>query len=356
MEPETNKPTGSDTMKFESLAQAMVAVTFGIFVSTGVAHAGLFRTYLSLNGSDANACTLQAPCRLLPAALNAVNDGGEIWILDSANFNTATVAISKSVTILAVPGALGSAVAHGGHAIVVDAPSARVTLRNLVVLNLSGGTVGPSGFDGVRVLAGASVTIEDCEVYGMSARGMTVFASSNIAIAVKRSTFRDNGFRGLSFAGPVTLTMDGVHVLNSPLGVIVGPGLNATISNSVVANSSDAGNGVALKAQTDAAQTTRLAIENSVIRGSDVGLGVTSEGGAVAVTISRTSISQNATGVSTGISAGSAVAVLNASTVSHSTVAGVDTTQGGVVQSAGNNVFQFNTQNVTGTMTPWTTL
>src|SRR5258706_4304709 len=88
----------------------------------GEASAGLFRTYLSVNGSDANACTLPSPCRLLPAALAAVNDGGEIWMLDSANFNTTTVSITKSVTILAVPGALGGVVANGAEENNINTP------------------------------------------------------------------------------------------------------------------------------------------------------------------------------------------------------------------------------------------
>lgn len=32
------------------------------------ANAQLFRAYLASDGNDANACTLPAPCRLLPAA------------------------------------------------------------------------------------------------------------------------------------------------------------------------------------------------------------------------------------------------------------------------------------------------
>src|SRR5262249_22186426 len=84
------------------------ALALGICTSS---HAQLFRAYLKSTGSDANNCTIQAPCRLLPAALNAVADGGEVWMLDSANFNTGVVNITKSVSILAIPGALGSLVA-----------------------------------------------------------------------------------------------------------------------------------------------------------------------------------------------------------------------------------------------------
>jgi hypothetical protein len=62
-----------------------------------------------LDRGDTNNCTVGAPCRLLPAALAAVGSGGEIWILDSANYNTGPVTIGKSVSILAIPGAVGTA-------------------------------------------------------------------------------------------------------------------------------------------------------------------------------------------------------------------------------------------------------
>ncbi len=106
--------------------------------------AQLFRAYLSSTGNDANPCTLPQPCRLLQQALLAVANGGEIWMLDSANYNTTTVTIGKSVSILAVPGAVGSVVATGGVAIHITAGGLKIALRNLVVVPLpaSGATWG----------------------------------------------------------------------------------------------------------------------------------------------------------------------------------------------------------------------
>ena len=81
--------------------RALAAMSTGVMLcAAGGAHAGLFRAYLSVNGNDASACALQTPCRLLPAALAAINAGGEIWMLDSASFNAAPN-ITKSATILA---------------------------------------------------------------------------------------------------------------------------------------------------------------------------------------------------------------------------------------------------------------
>ena len=100
-------------MNARTILRSALTLVAALLLSVS-ANAQLFRAYLAPTGVDTNPCTLPAPCRLLPAALNAVASGGEIWMLDSANYNTATVTIGKSVSILAVPGAVGSVIAIGG--------------------------------------------------------------------------------------------------------------------------------------------------------------------------------------------------------------------------------------------------
>ncbi len=143
-----------------NLLLASAAVTAGLVVAP--AHAGNFRSYLSLTGNDANACTLPAPCRLLPAAIAATNDGGEVWMLNSANYNTAPVLINKGIKILAIPGEVGSVVGNGGDALIINAPGKDVTLRNLVVLNLAG------GLSGVRIQEAEAVHIEKTTIHDFS--------------------------------------------------------------------------------------------------------------------------------------------------------------------------------------------
>jgi hypothetical protein len=153
------------------------------------ADAQLFRAYLASDGSDANPCTLTAPCRLLPAALAAVASGGEIWMLDSANYNTATVTLDKSVTILAIPGVVGSIVSVGTAGIRVPAgPSLKVVLRNLSFVRLPG-----SGFAGVDVL-GSTVSIEGCVVAGMPGFGISITAGT---VRLSDSIVRNNTSYGL---------------------------------------------------------------------------------------------------------------------------------------------------------------
>jgi hypothetical protein len=284
------------------------------------ANAGLFRSYLSVSGNDANPCTLPSPCRLLPAALAAINDGGEIWMLDSANFNVATVSVTKSVTILAVPGALGSVVANGVDAMNVNASGAKVTLRNVVILNLSG-TVNT----GISFVQGASLTLEGCELYGLN-NGVSV-SGAGTAVTIKDTTIRDNASNGVVITGGVRALLRGVSVLNNTAGGVV------------------ASNGAG------------VAIAGSTISGSTAGLQATSSGSTTTqVAVSSSSISGNTTGVQAVATTGSDTAqvVLNNVTVSQSGT-GVTITGGTAsVYTRQNNTFKFNAVDVTagGTLTP----
>jgi hypothetical protein len=154
---------------------------------SATAQAQLFRAYLASDGSDANACILSAPCRLLPAALAAVADGGEIWMLDSANYNAATVTVGKSVSILAVPGAVGSVVAIGGPAISITASGLKVALRNLVVVPFPGG----GGTNGIDMTGASTLTIEHSVIANLPSNAVRVVGAGKLKIA--NTIIRNNG-------------------------------------------------------------------------------------------------------------------------------------------------------------------
>ena len=137
----------------------------------------VFRAYLSGHGSDSNPCTLLLPCRLLPKAIDAVAIGGEIWMLDSANYNLAPVVVNKSVAILAVPGAIGSVVAFGGSAgaFVINASAVTVSLRNVVVVPYPG--VGSA--DGIVMTAPSTLAIENSLIANLTGNGVNVTGVGN---------------------------------------------------------------------------------------------------------------------------------------------------------------------------------
>src|SRR5215831_14579175 len=110
------------------------------------------RTFVSGSGSDANPCSLAAPCRSFQQAHNTVAAGGEVVALDAAGYGTLT--ISKAVTITAI----------GIEASIT--PNA--TTPNGIIVNAGAGDVvkirgvqlfsGTASGDGIQINTAKSVT------------------------------------------------------------------------------------------------------------------------------------------------------------------------------------------------------
>jgi hypothetical protein len=223
---------------------------------------GIFRAYLSGTGNDANPCTLQLPCRLLPAALAAVQQGGEVWMLDSANYNTAPVGITKSVTILAIPGELGSVVGNGGDALDISTASVTVVLRNLNIQNLTAGS------SGVNITNGSRVTLQGCNVTGFQ-DGVYVSAA-NTKVEVLDSVVRDNG-NGVSVRNG-TVVISRSHIDQNGYGVSASPiaaGVTATahIYDSTASQNSQTGVSSSANQGTARIYAERTVASNNVLDG-----------------------------------------------------------------------------------------
>jgi len=285
------------------------------------AQAQLFRAYLASDGNDANACTLVAPCRLLPAALTAVASGGEIWMLDSANYNTATVTIGKSVSILAIPGAVGSVVALGGPAINITAASLTIALRNLVIVPFpaSGAT------DGVYMTGASALTIEGSLIANLPGTAVRVFGTGKIEIA--NTIIRNNLGYGVWLEDGASADLSGVKLLNNGHGVLA-------FSNS--------------------ATTTTATVSDTIISGGGVGVfsDTTIAGGVTRIFVTRCTI-QNTTNAldSETLGAGTALVAVSNSMITNNNLAWAQFGTGSVVRTLGNNHL---TDNITsfGTLTP----
>ncbi len=96
-------------MPATKLTGSVLAVTLLVCAT---ADSQLFPAYLAANGNDANPCMPRAPCRLLPAAVNAVASGREIRLLDSAQYDTATVGVTDSAISRGSLGAHASSLAN----------------------------------------------------------------------------------------------------------------------------------------------------------------------------------------------------------------------------------------------------
>jgi hypothetical protein len=323
------------------LAAALLAAV----MLPGLAHAQLFRAYLTSTGSDANPCTLPQPCRLLPAALAAVADGGEIWMLDSANYNVSQVNVTKSVTILAVPGALGSVVATGGgDAININAAGAKVTLRNLVIVHLT------SSANGVYFLQGAELNVIRCEISGMQGRGIFAGAPGG-KVTVRDTVLRGNALYGFSAGAGVTAALERVHAVgNGASGVL------ATEAHVVVSDSLIEGNYYGVQLFASGGMHARAAVEGSTITGNTYGISVSSALATdfVEIAVSRNVISHSATAaIYAGQGASSSVTIVAGGNTIIENPIGFAGSAGSTVYSRGTNTLKFNaTDVVTVSLTP----
>ncbi len=129
-------------------------------------------------------------------------------MLDSANFNASTVIINKSVTILAIPGAIGSLVANSSDAVLLNRAGARLSMRNLVFVNLAGGST-----SAVAVVQGASLTIENSSFTGLPLAGVNITAIG-LKAQILNSTFNGNNI-GVQVAGGIVMLADNTFVNNT---------------------------------------------------------------------------------------------------------------------------------------------
>ena len=261
-----------------------------LFATT--AQAQLFRSYLSSTGNDTNPCTVQAPCRLLPAALSAVKDGGEVWMMDSANFNTAPVLIDKSVSILAIPGALASIVGNGGDAVFINAPGAKVALRNLKILNLSG------GLNGIHIWnsSGATVTVENCEVAGFTTGGYAgINVRTSAKVTIVDTTVRDNNVGILFDNGAKGAVARATAVGNLGGGIQVFHTTGSAVSVTV-ADSLSSHNSFGFSAWTFTATPGQMTVSRSTAAHNSHSGFHTAGGGSALMVVSGSVASQNGTG------------------------------------------------------------
>src|SRR5690242_11705531 len=156
------------------------ALSAALAVSIAPAQAASVATFVSTKGSDSGNCTPAAPCRTIAFAISVTSARGEIRVLDSGGYGSATT-INRGLTI-----------AGGGNSIttpiVIDAAGHTVVLRDLV---LDGR--GVSNVNGVRIINGTVVHIEHCVVEHFKQTGISSLVEGTVAVTLTDSTVRNNG-------------------------------------------------------------------------------------------------------------------------------------------------------------------
>jgi hypothetical protein len=314
------------------------------------------RTFVSTSGVNNPACSLIAPCRDFANAIAATSAGGEVIVLDSGGYGTAT--ISQSVSIIAPPGVYaGISVFGGDDGVTIAAGGSDKIVLNGLTIN------GQGGNRGIVVTTAGKVSIENCVISGVGSNGIEVNSNSaNTSVYVRNVTVRGNGDHGLRHAGVAE-----VHVSDSTFSGNAGSGIIVEAGNLAATRiSADDNAERGLLAQPSAVGITRVTLADSMFAGN-VNAGVfvftTIAGSTVQMNVARSTSAGNGGG---GYSANSndlgtilfalsesssfdnglngfnvagtsAVGVVSNSMLASNTLADLNQTAAGVLRTSGNN-------------------
>lgn len=287
------------------LSFSLAGLVLGLFLQASAAQAQATRTWVSGVGDDANPCSRTAPCKTFAGAISKTAAGGQINALDAGAFGAVT--ITKSITIEATGFFAGVLATSGTSGITINAAATdHVVLRGLT-LDGAG-----TGGNGVRFLAGASLTIENCTIANFRAAspngfGILFAPASGIAeLHVIDTTIVNNGAIAAATGGGIQVkptaaaaaarvSLDRVQLLNNVLG-FKADGVGNSGSLSTLRSSTIAGNNTTgVNAVSGAAAQINL-ISTSVINGG--GTGIIADGAGAVVRLSDSTVSGNNIGLS----------------------------------------------------------
>ena len=261
------------TMIGKTLLGVLAAAAIAGF-SVGSANAQATRTWVSGVGDDANPCSRTAPCKTFAGAISKTAAGGEIDCLDPGGFGAVT--ITKAMTI-DCNGVTGGILSAGTNGVIINAgANDKVVLRNLSINGFG------TGANGVRFLAGAQLSIENCALYGFAGNAVDVAktASGEVYVSNTYITKTNKGVFLSTTAGFITAFINDTMIVNATTNGVesASNGIFTTVDNSTIVSAGangivvSAGNGqinVGNSEVTGNVTAVNAAITGSIIRISD---------------------------------------------------------------------------------------
>lgn len=173
--------------KEDLLISTRRSVFIAVFLATAVtAEAQFSRTAVSVNGNDANPCTVASPCRSFSRAISQTIAGGEVIAVDSGGYGPFSV--NAAVAVLAAPGVTASMSVQSGNGVFVNAAANdRVFLRNLQIRGVGGAT-------GIQYVSGGQLIVEGVTIVGMTSQGIDVSGTSDLRLQLRDSLIVDSVF------------------------------------------------------------------------------------------------------------------------------------------------------------------
>ncbi len=224
--------------KITSFSVAGALIACGL--SSAPAAALATQTWVSGHGTDSGACTLAAPCRTFVFALSQTAAGGEIDVLDPADYGPMLITNAINIVNDGVGTASVMTAVSDGNGITINAgPNDSVHLRGLTIEGLG------SANNGILFTAGGNLAIENCVIRGFTFAGIKIAHSTSTPSSFSVSnTIASKTARGIVFvpigSAVVTGVLSKVTTNNNFNGILVdgqfttgaGASLNVTIVNS----------------------------------------------------------------------------------------------------------------------------
>jgi hypothetical protein len=177
------------------------------------------RTWVSGVGDDANPCSRTAPCKTFAGAISKTAAGGEIDCLDPGGFGAVT--ITKSITIDGGPNA-GGILNSGTNGVIINAATTDIViLRNLSIQGVG------SGLNGIRLIQGGTLHVENCVISGQAQKGIDIEPTTAVKLFVNDTIIRDNinGANGGGIflkpgvGGTVNANLNNVQLMRNTFGI-----------------------------------------------------------------------------------------------------------------------------------------
>ena len=287
--------------KFINIAACLVAAALLCVASVSPSHATATTVYVSGGGSDANACTLSAPCQSIGRALIVGGSGSTISCLDTGPY-VESFASSVSFT-LDCRGVVYVTPNGSIYAITVNTSAPVVTIRHVIFDGSAGG-------GGAVRINGGKVVLEDCTFQNFTAASprVAIYFIPSIAgaqLTVTDSVVTNNGLAGSGGGGIIINPEGGVatdaviertQLMGNTYG-IAAVGLGGTalveIRDSAVANSVFDG----IQAFTTTSVASVVVEHSASVQNG--GNGIFAQGANAYVSLNDSTVAWNATGLNT---------------------------------------------------------
>jgi hypothetical protein len=297
---------------FRSIAASSAAVVTALIFSLipQLASAQATRTWVSGVGDDANPCSRTAPCKTFAGAISKTAANGEINCIDAGGFGGVTITKSLIIDCTGVHAGVLNSLTNG---IIVNVAGGQVTLRHLSIDGAGNGTVG------VRVLAAASVQIDNVIIRGQNGNGIEVATSAGATnVTVSNTLIRENAQHGIwvaptSGAAAKISVSTSVMSANALTGIRVNDNSSASVTDSVLA-----GNGTSGASASSSGAAATISLDRVASTGNHDG-GVLAKGSGAVIWLANTLLTGNTYGFYPPVSGGAYISFGNNRVIGNAT-------------------------------------